>query len=179
MPDQTAALLLSLLLSSLASGDESHKRPRLDEADESNSYGDAETSEAIELPPSDTTEKFESGLNDGDDEAGMLDKPSSQKAVTADVEAARTASILEEDLQFESGFLSFPEKLMSLLEGGEVSESMWWLPDGESFCIAPANFEAILDKHFQGTKFESFTRKLNRWYAETKISFPRSLTLVF
>jgi HSF-type DNA-binding len=135
---------------SLAPGDVCHKRTRLDEADEGNTNDNIKSSE------------FESGMKPGGDDGEMLEKASGQKA-EADVEAARTASILEEDLQFESGFLSFPEKLMSLLEGGEVSESMWWLPDGESFCIAPANFEAILDKHFQGTKFESFTRKLNRW----------------
>lgn len=41
---------------------------------------------------------------------------------------------------------------------------MWWLPDGDSFCLIPVVFaENVLDKHFQGTKFESFTRKLNRW----------------
>lgn len=44
------------------------------------------------------------------------------------------------------------------------TDSMWWLPDGDSFCLIPVVFaEKVLDKHFQGTKFESFTRKLNRW----------------
>jgi HSF-type DNA-binding len=67
--------------------------------------------------------------------------------------------------KINSGLLPFPEKLMSLLDGEEMSDSMWWLPDGDSFCLVPVVFaERVLDKHFQGTKFESFTRKLNRWY---------------
>lgn len=65
----------------------------------------------------------------------------------------------------DSGLLPFPEKLMALLDGGRVSDVMWWLPDGDSFCLVPSLFaEKVLDQHFSGTKFESFTRKLNRWY---------------
>jgi hypothetical protein len=66
-----------------------------------------------------------------------------------------------------SGLLPFPEKLMSLLDGkcDTVSDAMWWLPDGDAFCLIPSVFtERVLDKHFQGTKFDSWTRKLNRWY---------------
>lgn len=64
----------------------------------------------------------------------------------------------------DPGLLTFPEKLMSLLDGDCVSDVMWWLPDGDAFCFIPDVFaEEVLDKHFQGTKFESFTRKLNRW----------------
>lgn len=73
--------------------------------------------------------------------------------------------LMEEESKFDSCFMSFPEKLMSLLNSEEVKECMWWLNDGDSFCLEPAGFaEKVLDKHFQGTKFESFTRKLNRWY---------------
>ena len=63
----------------------------------------------------------------------------------------------------DSGLLPFPEKLMVLLDENTASDAMWWLPDGDSFCIIPTVFaEQVLDKHFSGTKFESFTRKLNR-----------------
>jgi len=66
--------------------------------------------------------------------------------------------------RIDSGLLPFPEKLMALLDGNEVSEAMWWLPDGDAFCLIPSLFAtAVLDQHFSGTKFESFTRKLNRW----------------
>jgi HSF-type DNA-binding len=66
--------------------------------------------------------------------------------------------------RMSSGLLPFPDKLMSLLDSNKVSEAMRWLRDGDAFCIAPGLFtERVLDKYFQGTKFESFTRKLNRW----------------
>lgn len=64
----------------------------------------------------------------------------------------------------ETGYMSFPEKIMMLLNKNVASDAMWWLSDGDSFCILPIPFtEKVLDTHFQGTKFESFTRKLNRW----------------
>jgi hypothetical protein len=64
----------------------------------------------------------------------------------------------------DSNLLPFPEKLMALLDGADVNDAMWWLPDGDAFCLIPVIFaERVLDKYFQGTKFESFTRKLNRW----------------
>jgi HSF-type DNA-binding len=64
----------------------------------------------------------------------------------------------------ESCLTTFPENLMSLLDGDYVKDIMWWLPDGDAFCFIPEDFAAnVLDKYFQGTKFESFTRKLNRW----------------
>lgn len=69
--------------------------------------------------------------------------------------------------RMNSGLLPFPEKLMSLLDGkcDTVADAMWWLPDGDAFCLIPTLFaERVLDKHFQGTKFDSWTRKLNRWY---------------
>lgn len=73
--------------------------------------------------------------------------------------------MMEEDLQYDSGFTTFPEKLMTLLDSGKVKDRMWWLPDGDGFAFKPENFaETVLAQHFQGTKLESFTRKLNRWY---------------
>jgi HSF-type DNA-binding len=83
---------------------------------------------------------------------------------TAVTDAAHIASLLEEDIQLESANAFFPNKIMALLDSGKESEAMWWQPGGDSFCIVKANFDNILQAHFQGTKFESFTRKLNRWY---------------
>ena len=60
--------------------------------------------------------------------------------------------------------LTFPEKLMELLNNEDYRESMSWLPNGNAFALQPTIFtKEILPKHFEGTKFESFTRKLNRW----------------
>jgi HSF-type DNA-binding len=70
----------------------------------------------------------------------------------------------DEDDPHEKSQCTFPEKLMELLEEETSRDSMWWLSGGDAFTIVPKNFaEKVLDKHFQGTKFESFTRKLNRW----------------
>lgn len=67
-------------------------------------------------------------------------------------------------LRMNTGLLPFPESLMSLLDSNKEADIIRWLPDGDAFCLVPATFaERVLDKYFQGSKFESFTRKLNRW----------------
>lgn len=72
-----------------------------------------------------------------------------------------------DSLKMNTGLLPFPDNLMSLLDSGVVSDIIRWLPEGDAFCLKPALFaERVLDKYFQGTKFESFTRKLNRWYVQ-------------
>lgn len=59
---------------------------------------------------------------------------------------------------------TFPERLLELLTNGIAKDAMWWLPNGDSFAIQPKKFsDTILNKYFQGTKLESFTRKMNRW----------------
>lgn len=61
-------------------------------------------------------------------------------------------------------YRTFPEKLMELLETEALKDVMWWLTDGEGFALAPQLFSSkVLSPYFYGTKFESFTRKLNRW----------------
>ena len=73
----------------------------------------------------------------------------------------------KDSLKMNAGLLPFPDNLMSLLDSGVVSDIIRWLPEGDAFCLKPALFaERVLDKYFQGTKFESFTRKLNRWYVQ-------------
>lgn len=60
--------------------------------------------------------------------------------------------------------LTFPDKLMNLLNSTDFQDSMCWLRNGNGFALHPNVFmKKILPKHFEGTKFESFTRKLNRW----------------
>jgi len=61
-------------------------------------------------------------------------------------------------------FTSFPEKLMQMLDSDEFSGIVYWSGYGDSFCINTKKFiEKVLDVYFQGSKFESFVRKLNRW----------------
>jgi hypothetical protein len=59
---------------------------------------------------------------------------------------------------------TFPGRLMDLLNQNVAKDAMWWLENGDGFCVVPKPFtEQVLNTYFQGTKFESFTRKLNRW----------------
>lgn len=61
---------------------------------------------------------------------------------------------------------TFPERLMYLLQNETDSDALWWQPDGDSFAFEPKLFtEKVLSKLPGGKiKFESFIRKLNRWY---------------
>jgi len=60
--------------------------------------------------------------------------------------------------------VTFPEKLMELLMNETDTEALWWLPGGDIFALHPKRFtKTILANNFQGSKFESFTRKLARW----------------
>lgn len=93
-------------------------------------------------------------------------EPSDKSEEADKVPAADEKSAASSDLlKMNTGLLPFPDNLMSLLDSGVVSDIIRWLPEGDAFCLKPALFaERVLDKYFQGTKFESFTRKLNRWY---------------
>ena len=98
------------------------------------------------------------------DEAARDEVAKKDQAEKDEAAGTAAAKLMEEENNLESGFLSFPDRLMMLLDSGEEGDSLWWMEDGESFCIAPHRFsESVLEKYFQGTKFESFTRKLNRW----------------
>ncbi|KAL7576482.1 hypothetical protein ACA910_017987 [Epithemia clementina (nom. ined.)] len=71
---------------------------------------------------------------------------------------------IDDFIDIEKAQYTFPERLMELLMNGSVKKAMWWLPGGEAFALVPNTFyDVVLAKYFQGTKFESFTRKLNRW----------------
>jgi len=86
-----------------------------------------------------------------------------QEELTDDSESKKDMS-MDEFIDIEKAQYTFPERLMELLMNGTVKKAMWWLPGGEAFALVPNTFyEVVLAKYFQGTKFESFTRKLNRW----------------
>lgn len=61
--------------------------------------------------------------------------------------------------------LTFPERLMYLLQHEVEPKALWWQKDGASFGFEPKLFTAkVLNKLFPTKiKFESFIRKLNRW----------------
>ena len=57
---------------------------------------------------------------------------------------------------------AFPRLLMKLLNEEAAGDALWWLPDGKAFAIDPKTVPSkILDKHFRGTKFSSFIRRLH------------------
>ncbi|GAX12573.1 hypothetical protein FisN_13Lh025 [Fistulifera solaris] len=60
--------------------------------------------------------------------------------------------------------MTFPEKIMRILSFPEFDHVIRWNAEGTEFSIVLDSFtETVLEPHFQGTKFQSFTRKLNRW----------------
>lgn len=99
------------------------------------------------------------------------DKDEGNKPAAAAQKDQKTGANVDDDVDtdemvdFEKMQFTFPERLLDLLESGSVESAMRWLPPrGEAFCVVPKVFyDVVLLCHFQGTKFESFTRKLNRW----------------
>jgi hypothetical protein len=78
---------------------------------------------------------------------------------------AKVSAPIEAEYNLDLSSATFPERLMELLEEKMEPEALWWLGESDCFCIDPKRFpDQVLNKYFQGTKFESFTRKLNRWY---------------
>jgi len=93
-------------------------------------------------------------------------------ASDSDVEAPTTNKISEHSFRYcqkEGGalrqtLLTFPEKLMNILDSEMCSNAIHWTPTGEAFCIRPKSFiPEVLNVYFQGTKLESFKKKLLRY----------------
>ena len=83
---------------------------------------------------------------------------------SVDQEVSNPAELKVTSNEAEKPFLTFPERLLSIIEDERYNRALWWNPDGTAFCVIPRGFtDYVLKNHFQGTKFESFTRKLNRW----------------
>ena len=60
---------------------------------------------------------------------------------------------------------NFPERLFHVLENNIASESLWWLGEGEAVAVHPDKIQEspVLTSHFQGNRYSSFVRNLNRW----------------
>jgi len=87
------------------------------------------------------------------------------KLSEAEMDSSTKVSECTQDSTTALGNLtSFPNRLMQMLDSGDLSGVMYWSGYGDSFCINTTEFgEKVLDVYFQGSKFESFVRKLNRW----------------
>lgn len=59
----------------------------------------------------------------------------------------------------------FPEKLMEVLDRGDMEHIVRWMPHGRSFLVLhPQSFvKEVLPRFFKQSKFMSFTRQLNLW----------------
>lgn len=59
----------------------------------------------------------------------------------------------------------FPEKLMEVLDRGDMDNIITWLPHGRAFIVRHAQQlrEVVLPRFFKQSKFMSFTRQLNLW----------------
>lgn len=63
----------------------------------------------------------------------------------------------------KTGRLRLPDKLMSYLNHN-VTSALYWNKNGESFSFDSNTVQTeLLDKYFNGMKFTSFSRSLNRW----------------
>ena len=60
---------------------------------------------------------------------------------------------------------NFAERLMHVLDNEIAKESLWWLGKGEAIAVHPEKIKAspVLASHFQGNRYASFVRNLNRW----------------
>lgn len=59
----------------------------------------------------------------------------------------------------------FPEKLMEVLDRGDMESIITWMPHGRAFIVLnPQQLrDVVLPRFFKQTKFMSFTRQLNLW----------------
>ena len=58
--------------------------------------------------------------------------------------------------------MNFPRRLMDLLRRNERPDAIYWLPDGKMFAMHTGLIDDVLSINFQGAKFGSFTRTLNK-----------------
>lgn len=92
----------------------------------------------------------------------MIDKAAKTLETTSTMD--NKGKIPYEMLLNRKGRARLPDKLMDHLNNEELSDVVWWLPDGNSFAMDSQTVqEKFLDIHFRGTKLTSFIRSLNRW----------------
>lgn len=113
----------------------------------------------------DTAKVGNSESKEARDPADKAEKDFKIAGVVAEVSVHASSSTNSRNVPIpaEEG-VTFPERLMELVMDETDKEALWWLPDGNYFCIHSKKFtKTILANNFQGSKFESFTRKLARW----------------
>jgi hypothetical protein len=64
-----------------------------------------------------------------------------------------SSNILDEAADETHKPVTFPVKLMALLQQEDPPEGIYWLPSGDIFAMHTEKMDDVLVKHFQGTKF--------------------------
>ena len=94
----------------------------------------------------------------GKDKKAASEKPSKPKS-------ARRKSADSDSKKRAADQLNFPERLMQLINDNVAPDHVSWIDNEEAISFKTDGFqEQVLDKFFQGLKYDSFVRKLNRWY---------------
>jgi len=102
----------------------------------------------------------------------------SAHASSADVPPRRAATI---SAYANKKLLTFPEKLMDIIDSEKFHDAIAWTPDGKAFCITPKGFvDSVLNAYFQGSRFGSFQKKLFRYgFRKRNCSSSSSTILTF
>jgi len=97
---------------------------------------------------------------------------------SADVPPRRAATI---SAYANKKLLTFPEKLMDIIDSEKFHNAIAWTPDGKAFCITPKGFvDSVLNAYFQGSRFGSFQKKLFRYgFRKRNCSSSSSTILTF
>uniref|UniRef100_A0A7S4JSM2 HSF-type DNA-binding domain-containing protein n=1 Tax=Odontella aurita TaxID=265563 RepID=A0A7S4JSM2_9STRA len=98
----------------------------------------------------------------GKQSAPSIRSPSTEDEDNDDGAPSRKARSGQSD---EDVPMTFPQRLMELLDNEQHSDVVAWLPHGKGFIIYQKKRFAneVLPSYFKQAKFTSFTRKLNRW----------------
>mmetsp|Transcript_28505 Transcript_28505/g.43830 ORF Transcript_28505/g.43830 Transcript_28505/m.43830 type:complete len:446 (-) Transcript_28505:162-1499(-) len=116
-------------------------------------------------------------MDENDDEEGENKTTDSAKISDEDDELGLERKVKLERLRKMSGkngptrknsggvVQPFPEKLMEVLERGDMDDIISWMPHGRAFIVKqPKTFVVeVLPRFFKQSKFMSFTRQLNLW----------------
>lgn len=75
-------------------------------------------------------------------------------------QAAQTSNIGKNGVD-----VAFPGKLLEVLDRGDLTDIITWLPHGRAFLVRQSKLftSQVLPRFFRQTKFLSFTRQLNLW----------------
>ena len=96
-------------------------------------------------------------------------KPAEKAAEAAATAAAAATTTTTSERKLGGAYpnpSNFAERLMHVLDNEIAKESIWWLGKGEAIAVHPEKIKAspVLASHFQGNRYTSFIRNLNRWY---------------